>query len=208
MDGKEYLGATLMSRTTPEEAFIEAQAAMERGDWEGFFVCFVPDNLSTIAENGVARFLVGGEYPVFDTICAANGIPATTMRELRDHLAQISESASHPDYSDTAKMVQHSARHRLKVQAYQKALKDMIKAVPDLSRFVAGLERALRAETGGGSVSAKLFVEETLENVSIKGTKAWAKRRTREGHTEDVGFVKGKGGWYIHLFARPPASKR
>jgi GNAT superfamily N-acetyltransferase len=49
-----------MSRATPEEAFTEARAAMERGDWEGVCACLDPETLLRIAENGVGRLLAGG----------------------------------------------------------------------------------------------------------------------------------------------------
>jgi hypothetical protein len=49
-----------MSRATPEDAFAEARAAMERGDRDGFRACLDAGTLLRIAENGVGRLLAGG----------------------------------------------------------------------------------------------------------------------------------------------------
>jgi hypothetical protein len=87
-----------MARTTPDETFAEARAAMERGDWDGVFACL----------------------------------------------------------------------------------------------------------DGGGSVSSRLFVGETVENVQIDGTKSWGIRRGPDGFQEDVGFVRKKGVWLIRLFGSRP----
>lgn len=107
-----------MSRATPEEAFAEARAAMERGDWEGFCACLDAETLLRIAENGVGRLLAGG---------------------------------------------------------------------PETGALLAGLCRE--------------------HAVPDAGTKAWATRRSADGHTEGVGFVRKKGEWYIRPLAkRPPSS--
>ena len=83
-----------------------------------------------------------------------------------------------------------------------------MKAVPDLPRFTAALERAMREVLGGGSVSSRLFVNEILKGESTEGTMAWATRRTPEGHSEDVGFVRRKGAWYMRVFAKRPGRSR
>jgi len=90
----------------------------------------------------------------------------------------------------------------------RKTLKATLKAVPNLSRFTAALERAMRAEGGGGSISSRLFVDEILEGVSITGTRAWATRRSAAGHSEDVGFVRRKGEWYIRVLGKRPGGGR
>ena len=187
---------------------------MEQVDWEGFFACLAPDNLLRIAENSVGGFLIGGDSAsrAFDTLCSNIGVPASTLAELRSLLNQISESAKsfqpRTNIFDPAKLLEDSQRHQLIVQRYQRTLKDMIQAVPDLARFTAGLERMLREESGGGSVSTRLFVGEQLENISIEGSKAWADRRITNGQSETVGFVKRKGSWYIHLFASRPRARK
>jgi hypothetical protein len=51
-------------------------------------------------------------------------------------------------------------------------------------------------------MSTRLFVGEALEEMSITGTKAWATRRSADGHADDVGFVRKKGEWYIRPLAK------
>jgi len=203
-----------MSRTTPEEAFAEARAAMEQGDWDGFFACLDQDNVARIAENSVARFLMadGATADVFTALCNEHAVPKERILALRTLLQRISESAkvsvSQVGSHDPGAMLQQSLRHKLIVDEYHKALKDMLKDVPDLPRFTAALEKSMRTESGSGSVSSKLFVDDTLVDVSIEGTKAWATRRTADGHSEDVGFVRRKGVWYIRLLAKRPNKRR
>jgi len=147
-----------MSRTTPEGAFAEARAAMERGDWDSFFACLDPGNLLRIAENGVARFLVGGEATAdaFTALCGEHGVPGEMIVALRALLQRRTDSGrasvSQAGSSERGAMLQQSLRHKQIVDEYQKALKGTLKAVPDLPRFTAALERAMRAAAGGGSV--------------------------------------------------------
>jgi hypothetical protein len=202
------------SRTTPEEAFAEARAAMERGDWDGVFACVDPDNLLKISENGVSRFLVGGEATAdaFTALCGEHDVPGEMVAALHTLLQRISESArasvSPASRPEPGAMLQQSLRHKQIVDEYRKALKATLKAVPDLARFTAALERAMRAEGGGGSVSSRLFVDEILEDVSITGTRAWATRRSADGQSEDVGFVRRKGEWYVRVLAKRPGGGR
>jgi len=200
-----------MSRATPEEVFAEARAAMERGDWEGVCACMDADTLLRIAANGVARLSMGGE-DLLAALCREHAVPeemVATMRSRLQRLAESGRAAIAPEVrSDPGAMLEQSLRHKQIVDDYQKSLKAMLKAVPDLAGFTAALERRLRAESGGGSMSARLFVGETLEAVSITGTKAWATRRTAEGHPEDLGFVRRKGAWYLRPLARRPAAGR
>lgn len=203
-----------MSRTTPEEAFAEARAAMERADWDGVFACLDPDDLLKIAENGVSRFLTGGEATAdaFTALCGEHDVPGEMVATLHTLLQRIAESArtsvSPAGRSEPGAMLQQSLRHKQIVDDYRKALKATLKAVPDLARFTAALERALRADGGGGSVSSRLFLDEVLEDVSITGTRAWATRRSRAGHPEDVGFVRRKGQWYIRVLGKRPGGGR
>lgn len=203
-----------MSRTTPEEAFAEARAAMQRADWDSVFACLAPDNVLKIAKNSVAHFLMGDEKVahLFTALCREHAVPDEMVVALRVLLQRMAESGrasvSAMASSEPGAMLQQSLRHKQIVEEYQKSLKGMLEAVPSLSRFAAALEREMRAATGGGSVSSKLFVDELLEEVSITGTKAWATRRTATGHSEDVGFVRRKGEWYIRVFARRPGKRR
>jgi hypothetical protein len=202
-----------MSRGTPEEAFAEARAAMERADWDRVFACLAPDNVLRIGENSVAHFLSGGEETArtFSALCGEHAVPEEMVLVLRNLLQRMAESGrasvSAMASPDPGAMLQRSLEHKQNVEEYRKALKGMLKAVPDPSRFVAALERAMRAATGGGSVSSRLFVDEVLEGVSITGATAWATRRTATGHSEDVGFVRRKGEWYIRILAKRPGQR-
>jgi hypothetical protein len=187
---------------------------MERGDWEGFFACLDRDDLIRIAENGVARFMAGGETTTtrFAGLCGEHAVPEENILALGALLQQMAESArasvEQAHSPDPASMLQQSLRHKQIVDAYQQTLKQTLKAVPDLPRFTAALESALRAAAGGGSVSSRLFADEVLENVSIEGSKAWATRRSAQSRSEDIAFVRRQGLWSLRLFAKRPASRR
>ena len=73
---------------------------------------------------------------------------------------------------------------------------------PGLAAFAGAMERLMHADGGGGSVSSALFLGETLEHLQVAGTRASGTRRLASGATEDVRFVKRKGGWHIQLFTR------
>jgi hypothetical protein len=193
-----------MSRTTPEETFAEAREAMERGDWEGVFACLESDNLMRIGQNSVAHFMNGGDraMPTFVALCGEHGVPDDKVSALRGALERMAEwgRAVMTRASDPAAMMQQSLRHRDNVKAYGLALKETLKAAPNLPAFTAALERSL----GGVSVSSRLFIDEVVENVHIDGTKAWGIRRGPNGFQEDVGFVRKKGVWFIRLFGKRP----
>lgn len=189
-----------MARTTPEETFAEARAAMERGDWEGVFACLDADNLRRIGANSIGRFLAGGDSAVsaFVALCGEHGVPREPVAALRSGLTRMAESsrAVMANMSDPAAMMRESRLHQDNVAAYTLAVKETLKAARDLPRFTAALERAL----GGGSVSSRLFVGEALEDVHIDGTKAWRIRRGPNSFQEDVAFVRKKGIWFIRLY--------
>ena len=130
-------------------------------------------------------------------------------RHILQRLSESGRAAGSPEMrSDPRTMLEYSLRHRQVLDEYQKSLASTLRAVTDLAGFTAALERTLRAESGGGSLSTRLFVGEILEDVSITGTKAWATRRDTSGHTEDVGFVRRKSEWYIRPLAKQPAAGR
>lgn len=203
-----------MARATPEEAFAEARAAMERGDWDGVCACLDADTLLRIAENGVSRLLGGGPATgaLLAELCREHAVPdelVATLRARLDRLADSGRAVVSPEArANPRTMLEESLRHKRVVDEYQASLKSTLKAVPDLARFTAALERTLRAESGGGSMSTRLFVGEVLEQVSISGTKAWGTRRSADGHAEDVGFVRKKSGWHIRPLARRPGAGR
>lgn len=187
---------------------------MERGDWEGVCACLDAETLLRIAENGVGRLMAGGPATgaLLAGLCREHAVPDEMVVTLRAGLQRVAESArvvlSSDVRSDSRAMVESSLRHKGVVDEYRASLKSTLKAVPELAQFTAALERALRAESGGGSMSTRLFVGEALEEVSITGAKAWATRRSADGHVEDVGFVRKKDGWYIRPLARRPRAGR
>ena len=186
-----------MPRGTPEETFGEARAAMERGDWEGAFACLDPADVARIAKNTFARFLMAGgaAADAFLQICGSHGISEATIADIRAR-GQAIHQAPGPA------TLEQSRRHQELVKAYQQAQEDALDSVADLAAFTGALERAVRADGSGGSVSSQLFIGERLEGVSIDGTKACATRRMASSAAEEVGFVRRKNGWYIRLFAR------
>jgi len=187
---------------------------MERGDWEGVCACLDAETLLRIAENGVARFLAGGPATgaLLAGLCREHAVPDEMVVTLRARLERLGESGraavSPAARADPKVMVEESLRHKRVLDEYRASLKLMLKAVPELARFTAALERTLRAESGGGSMSTRLFVGEVLEQVSISGNKAWATRRSADGHAEDVGFTRKKDGWYIRPLAKRPGAGR
>ena len=138
----------------------------------------------------------------FVALCGEHGLPDDKVSALRAGLLRMAESgrAAIAHASDPAAMMQQSLRHQENVKAYRLALKEVLKAAPNLPAFTAALERAL----GGVSVSARLFIDEVVENVQIDGARAWGIRRGPNGFQEDVGFVRKKNAWYIRLFGSRP----
>jgi uncharacterized protein YigA (DUF484 family) len=196
-----------MARATPAEAFEEAVAAMRRGDWTALFACIDPPNVVTIATNGVNRFLAGGPQAsaTLASICAAHGVPADRAGALQSLGARITESARvsiEQMRADPASMMEQSRRHQKLVAEYREGVKALVASAADVAAFTGAIETALRAESGGGSVSTRLFVDETLEGVTVSGNRARGVRRMASGATEDVSFVRKKGAWFIRPFAR------
>jgi hypothetical protein len=56
---------------------------------------------------------------------------------------------------------------------------------------------------GGGSISVRLFQNETLTDVQVQGSRARGTRVHGSGSSDDVEFVQRKGQWYVKLIARP-----
>jgi hypothetical protein len=189
-----------MALTTPAEIFAEAQAAMTCGDWDGFFGTLDRDDLMKIAANGVNRLV--GQGPsgaaMLRDLGAEHSINAEMVAELIAGAERIVSSA---------RAATPSADHRAIVGAYEDLLKRMLKGIADPGRFAAALERTFRAAGSGGSVSSSLFVGERLEGVEIDGHRAWGTRRFDGGGTEDIGFAKRSGGWFIRLLARRPRAR-
>ncbi len=165
----------------PEETFAEAQAAMECRDWEAFFACFAPGDVRKFVRNGVSIVLLMADDEAFGALCEAHRFETQELR---------------------------AANATADAKLYSQALRKALRRVPDLTAFAAALERHTRGRMGGGSVSASLFLGETLEDLVIEGDRAWATRRITPDFTEDVGFEKRGGVWFIRLFARRPRKTR
>lgn len=184
----------------PQAVFAHAQTAIARGDWETFFGCFDRTELLVIARNSV-KALTAVPSPPGSPIRALFAQHAFPLDALEAHGREIVQSAgamqSRP--AGPAEMRQQSLRHRELVDRYSDTLEAGLKAIGDLAAFTAALERAMRSVSGGGSVSSRLFVGETLSDLVIEGGKARGKRRLRGGQTEDIAFVQKKGDWYIRL---------
>ena len=160
-----------MPRGTPEETFGEARAAMERGDWEGAFACLEPADVAKIAKNTFARFLMAGgaAADAFLQICGSHGISDATIADIRARGQAIIQSGRQPGLAPGPAMLEQSRRHQELVKAYQQAQEDALDAVADLAAFTGALERAVRADGTGGSVSSQLFVGERLEGGLDRG---------------------------------------
>lgn len=202
-----------MPRTTPQDSFAEAQAAVTRQDWVTLFACIDRVDLIRIASNGI-NHLVNHGSPAAQCLSglgAEHGLTAAVLADLQQRAAAILTSAqaclSANSDASLAAALEQSQRHKAVVDHYQAGLAAVLRAVPDLARFTAALEQALRAETGRGSVSTDLFADETLEAVSIDGNRAHGLRRRANAETsEPIEFVKRRSGWLIRL--RPPRRRR
>jgi hypothetical protein len=66
--------------------------------------------------------------------------------------------------------------------------------VPDLARFTAALERAMRTEGGGRSVSSTLFVGEALEGGGQRWITPSTLQEMDEGLVDDA-WLRRKAKW-------------
>ena len=82
-------------------------------------------------------------------------------------------------------------------------MKRGLAAVSNLPAFLAALEGYSRRVSGGGSISMRLFQNETLTHVQVEGSRAWGTRTHGSESSDDVEFVQRKGQWYLKLIARP-----
>jgi hypothetical protein len=81
-------------------------------------------------------------------------------------------------------------------------MKRGLAAVSNLPAFLAALEGYSRRVGGGGSISIRLFQNETLTHVQVEGSRAWGTRTHGSESRDDVEFVQRKSQWYIKLIAR------
>lgn len=187
-----------MPRSTPQEAFDAARAAMERQDWDAFFACLDPGDVRRVVGNGLNRL---GRDPQLDEICIEAGVDPALLAPVKDLASRMARAAEATlGGGADATLVLKGI-----VDAHRRGVDAVARAARDITALAAAIERHLRATTGGGSVSSSYFVGDTLEEVKVDGNLAWGTRRTAQGATESLGFVQRKGEWHVRLFARPGA---
>jgi hypothetical protein len=174
-----------MSRETPQAAFDHAQAAMLRGDLFEVFACLDVNDLKRVAANAVALVL-GARIDADEEvrrICDEHRFPLDDLMSARRRVMQMPSMEATMNQRDT--------------------MKRGLAAVSNLPAFLAALEGYSRRVSGGGSISMRLFQNETLADVQVEGSRAWGTRTHGSESGEDVEFVKRKGQWYVKLIARP-----
>jgi hypothetical protein len=174
-----------MSRESPEAVFEHARAAMSRGEMTEVFACLDVNDLKKIAENAV-NLSIGFGPPAADgmdamrAICRTYGFPLDDVLAARDRLGTSKEAT----------------------MAHRDALKRGLASVSDLPRFLGALEGYCRTRYNRGSVSTRLFQDETLLDVRVDGSRATGTRKFSETSSEPVEFVRRKGEWFVRLIAR------
>jgi len=175
-----------MSRETPQAAFEHAQAAMLRGDLFEVFACLDVNDLKRVAANAVALCLgtrIDDADEEVRRICDEHGFPLDDLLSARRRVMQIPGMEATTNQRDTMKLG--------------------LAAVSNLPAFLAALESFIRRVSGGGSISVRLFQNETLIDVQVEGSRARGTRVHGSGSSDDVEFVRRKGQWYVKLIARP-----
>ena len=187
-----------MPASSPDEVFRTAQQAMVRGDWEAFFRCLTRARLQAIATMVIPMV---GDDPAgrFADLCRTHGVPDDRLDAVRDAGTAIVTSAQRAPAADvsTEQMLAESQRHHELVTVHKRATKACVQAIADPAAFVAASERYRRETSGGGSVSSQMFVDETLTDVVVTGTKASGVRRFPRGQTEGLAFALERGEWRI-----------
>lgn len=195
-----------MSYESPESVFAAAQGAMERGDWEAFFSCLDRTDLMRLAAMGIP---VDEEADSIEfRQCVEYGIPIeelNAVKSLADEIrvsscAMMTERES--SSSGQQEILQRSLHHRDLVKLFGKAIETCLRSVTDIAAFTAMAERRKRAKLGGGSVSSRLFIGETLADVIVEGKKASGTRLMKGGWKEPIRFVQKKGRWYIKFMPK------
>jgi hypothetical protein len=175
-----------MSRETPEATFEHARAAMRRGDLREVFACLDVNDLKRVAENAVSLSLGARIDDVDEDVrrmCSEHGFPIDDLLSARRRIMQAPGMEATMNQRDT--------------------MKRGLAAVSSLPAFLAALEGYTRRVAGGGSISMRLFQNETLTDVHIEGNRAWGTRVHGPGSSDDVEFVRRKGQWYVKLITRP-----
>lgn len=187
-----------MSQLSPLDVFSEAQSAMARGDYDTFFKCFNNSDLMGIAKNSVSRLMSSDDtFSALREILGQHSVSHASFDNMLEKLTEMIDSSSPPIDDDYRQRQQ-------RVKAFNNAMSTMLKSAANLAGLTAALEKAMRSMRHAGSVSRSLFIDEVLEQIVIEDNKAWATRKIASGHSEDIGFIKKKGQWYIRLMARKP----
>lgn len=175
-----------------------AQQAMLRGDWEAFFPCLANKTLERFATLVMPLAEVESEGR-FTSLCREHGISDDLIDALRVAGAAVTASAARMQSGTVTseQMLADSRRHRDLVKAHLFAARSCVRATSDVAAFVAASERFRRDTSGGGSISSRMFVDETLTDVVITGKKATGVRRFAQGGSEGVSFVIERGEWRI-----------
>lgn len=199
-----------MPRTTPESVFQIAQQAMERKDWETFFECMDRSVLLLLGKMGIAGAVDNDRGAYYD-LCIESGVSPEALervqalaRVIRASAEAILQTPSDRENSQLSheEQTQRSLRHRDLVKEFEKAMEACLKTVKDLAAFNARAERLKRELMGGGSVSSRLFVGDTLVDVTVEGKKAKGVRQLKGGWREPIAFVQKKGLWYINFLPK------
>lgn len=180
-------------RESPQAVFATAQAAIARGDWEAFFACLDQTELLRIAKNGVGFLAASPPEPATQALCATHGFPLAAVRARGQRIVDSANAMRGPSTRE------QSLRHKDLVDEYTDGIEKGLKTLPDLAAFTAGVERWMRSGGGGGSVSSRLLVDETLHELVVEGKKARGKRRLAGASVEDIAFVQKRDGWRIRL---------
>lgn len=190
-----------MDRSTPEACFAAAQSAMAVGDWDAFFACVAPKSLEQLAAM-VLPLASADATGAFAALCREHGVPIDVLDEVRAAGAAVATSAAASTWdpaAPTAEMLDHSLRHRDLVRADAATRLAAARRLPDPAGFVAATERFRRSTGGGGSVSSRLFVDETLTDVVVSGSAATGVRQLGAGAIERVSFVRRRGQWHVAI---------
>lgn len=206
MIGEPVIGNPQPS-ATPQDAFLLAQAAVLRGDWEGFFPLIVHEDLERLAQRGVmATTCTDGSC--FRGVCLEHGITVTDLDHLQHLAQQVSSSAErilHGAGLDAEGALLHAMGHRELVRAQAAALATCVESIDGLASFVATAEHLRRELDGAGSISSTIFLDEALLDVAVTENRAIGIRRRPLGIDEPITFERCRGTWQIQLFDDPPA---
>jgi hypothetical protein len=187
-----------MAHTTPQAAFDAAQEALARGDWEGFFACLHRTDLLRLGSVKLAGLGHPELAEPLRALCLECGLPPEDVEGLARQAEALQASAAAVLASPTDRP--RSLRHRDLVKAQARERDAALRRFPELARFNARAERLMRQALGGGSVSATLFLGETLHQLVVVGERATALRRVPGGADLPVAFTRTRGTWCVQLF--------